>query len=208
MTLLIGAFFAIPAFAISESEVEAQVAASGKETVVGNVLIWFLCAVAFLKVSQKIDSFMASLGVNVGHTGGSLMAEALIATRGIAMVAGMAGHAIGGVGRRSSGGTASGNSGVQGVGGYFKGGLAGMASRHAANNAVKTATNNTTIPTPRTSAAQAARNAAHSYTQGAQGPIPAQASTLAQAPRLTNQDKAAPTFHQSATPRNGAIPQP
>ena len=208
MTLLLGAFFAIPAFAISESEVEAQVAASGKETVVGNVLIWFLCAVAFLKVSQKIDSFMASLGVNVGHTGGSLMAEALIATRGIAMVAGMAGHAIGGVGRRSSGGTASGNSGVQGVGGYFKGGLAGMASRHAANNAVKTATNNTTIPTPRTSAAQAARNASHSSTQGAQGPIPAQESTLAQAPRLTDQDKAAPTFHQSATPRNGAIPQP
>ena len=52
---------------------EAAVAASSKEAVTGNVLIWFLCAVAFLKVSQKIDSFMASLGINVGHTGGSLI---------------------------------------------------------------------------------------------------------------------------------------
>ena len=43
------------AFAISESDVEAAVSASGKEAVSGNVLIWFLCAIAFLKVSQKID---------------------------------------------------------------------------------------------------------------------------------------------------------
>ena len=69
--------------AISESDVQSQVDAVGKEAVSGNVLIWFLCAVAFLKISQKIDSFMASLGVNVGHTGGSMLAEAMIATRGI-----------------------------------------------------------------------------------------------------------------------------
>lgn len=36
-----------------------------------------------LKVSQKIDSFMSSLGINVGHTGGSMLAEAMIAMRGI-----------------------------------------------------------------------------------------------------------------------------
>lgn len=47
----------VPAFALTESEVEAQVAATSKSAVTGNVLIWFLCAVAFLKVSQKIDSF-------------------------------------------------------------------------------------------------------------------------------------------------------
>lgn len=186
MTLLIGAFFSVPTFAVSESDVEAQVAASGKEAVTGNVLIWFLCAVAFLKVSQKIDSFMASLGVNVGHTGGSLMAEALIATRGITTVAGIAGHSLGGVGRGSSG-----SSGAQSVGGYFKGGLAGMASRRAANNAVKTATNNTTIPTPHSTGAQS-RGTSHSSAPGAQEPIPAQASTLAQSPRLTDQSKAAP----------------
>lgn len=44
------------AFAISESDVESAVSASGKEAVSGNVLVWFLCAIAFLKVSQKIDS--------------------------------------------------------------------------------------------------------------------------------------------------------
>lgn len=60
---------AVPAFAIEESEVEAAVNATSREEVTGNVLIWFLCAVAFLKVSQKIDSFMSSIGVNVGHTG-------------------------------------------------------------------------------------------------------------------------------------------
>ena len=79
-TLLLSAAFAVPALALTEGEVEAQVASSGKEAVAGNVLIWLLCAVAFLKVSQKIDSFLASLGVNVGHTGSSLMAEVLIAT--------------------------------------------------------------------------------------------------------------------------------
>ena len=48
-----------------------EVAAVGKEQSAAGVFIWFLCAIAFLKVSQKIDSFMASLGVNVGRTGGS-----------------------------------------------------------------------------------------------------------------------------------------
>lgn len=73
-----------PAFAaVTEEEVQAQVDAVGKEAVSGNVLIWFMCAIGFLKVSQKIDSFMASLGVNVGHTGGSMLAEAMIAARGL-----------------------------------------------------------------------------------------------------------------------------
>lgn len=58
----------VTVFAITEAEVEAV----GKETASGNVFIWFLCAIAFLKISQKIDSFMSSLGINVGHTGGGL----------------------------------------------------------------------------------------------------------------------------------------
>lgn len=61
----------VTVFAVTESEVEAV----GKETAAGNVFIWFLCAIAFLKISQKIDSFLSSLGINVGHTGGSMMAE-------------------------------------------------------------------------------------------------------------------------------------
>lgn len=71
----------VPAFALTESEVQDQVNAVGKESVTGNLFVWFLCAIAFLKVSQKIDSFMSSLGINVGHTGGSMLAEAMIAMR-------------------------------------------------------------------------------------------------------------------------------
>ena len=54
--------FTVPAFAITEAEVEAQVAASSKEAVTGNVLIWFLCTVSFLKVSQKIGQLHGEFG--------------------------------------------------------------------------------------------------------------------------------------------------
>lgn len=123
--------FSVPAFAITESEVQAQVDAHGKEAVTGNVFIWFLCAIAFLKVSQKIDSFMSSLGINVGHTGGSMLGEAMIAARGIASArnfAGGGGH--GGNGGGSSGGGTA----------FMRGGLAGVVSRSFTNSAVKKAT--------------------------------------------------------------------
>ena len=67
-----------PALAIEESEVESAIAASSREEVAGNIFIWFLCAIAFLKVSQKIDSFMSALGINVGRTGGSMLGELMI----------------------------------------------------------------------------------------------------------------------------------
>lgn len=123
----------IPAYALTESEVQDQVNAVGKETVTGNIFVWFLCAIAFLKVSQKIDSFMSSLGINVGHTGGSMLAEALIAARGI----GVAKTFMGGRGGFSGGG----GGGSSGGGGntFMKGGLSGVVSRKVTNNAVKNA---------------------------------------------------------------------
>ena len=57
--LMISAICCTQAFAIEESEVESAIAASSNEAVAGNIFIWFLCAVAFLKISQKIDSFLA-----------------------------------------------------------------------------------------------------------------------------------------------------
>ena len=54
---LLLSFCCEPVQAITEAEVQAQVDSVGKEKVSGNILIWFLCAIAFLKVSQKIDSF-------------------------------------------------------------------------------------------------------------------------------------------------------
>ena len=157
--LLISAL-CVPAFALTESEVEAQVAASGKESVTGNVLIWFLCAVAFLKVSQKIDSFMATLGVNVGRTGGSMLAEAMIAMRAVTMIVG-GGHG-GGAGRAGSaaGSSAAGKSCSSGMSGFFKGGLIGMAGRHITNSAARTATTQTSaVHTAQSQVQQAASTA-------------------------------------------------
>lgn len=124
-----------PALAVTEAEVEAQVAVIGKDGVAGNVLIWFLCAVAFLKISQKIDSFMSSLGINVGHTGGSLMAEALIAARGIGAVRGFRGGGRGGSGSGGGGGSGGGSSG-----GFLSGGLAGVVGRSVTRGAIQSTT--------------------------------------------------------------------
>lgn len=139
---VIGCISCQPAFAISESEVQAQVDAAGREAVTGNVFIWFLCAVAFLKVSQKIDSFMSSLGINVGHTGGSMLAEAMIAARGIGAVKNFSGRGFGGGGSGHGGRAASDGSGGRAGsgGGFMSGGLAGVVSRKINNNAVKSAT--------------------------------------------------------------------
>ena len=128
--MVIMCFIAQPAFALEESEVQAQVDAVGKEAVAGNVLIWFMCAIAFLKVSQKIDSFMSSLGINVGHTGGSMLSEAMIAAR-----------SLGGF-RSSSGGRSSRSSGSSSSSseGFLAGGLAGVVSRQVTNGAVKSVT--------------------------------------------------------------------
>ena len=112
---------------------EEAVAEQGKEAVTGNVFIWFLCAIAFLKVSQKIDSFMASLGINVGNTGGNMMAELLIAGRGLAGA--FHGHGGGGGYRRAS------SPGSAAVGGSFlSGGLAGAVGRQVQREAVNAAT--------------------------------------------------------------------
>ena len=84
-----------PALALDESEVESAIAASSNEAVAGNIFIWFLCAVAFLKISQKIDSFLAALGINVGRTGGSMLGELLIAGRAVGSAVGGLGGAVG-----------------------------------------------------------------------------------------------------------------
>ena len=132
-----------PAFAaVTEEEVQAQVDAVGKEAVSGNVLIWFMCAIGFLKVSQKIDSFMASLGVNVGHTGGSMLAEAMIAVRGFSGFKSFSSHHFGG-GHSSNSTHVNAGGGGKGGGfgaGFASGGLAGVIGRKVTNNAVKTAT--------------------------------------------------------------------
>ncbi|MDR0917251.1 MAG: hypothetical protein LBN02_08730 [Oscillospiraceae bacterium] len=133
--------FSTTAFAVTESDVQAQVNAQGREAVTGNVFIWFLCAIAFLKISQKIDSFMSSLGINVGHTGGSMMAEAVIAARGVTAGKNLFSGGFGGKGSRGSSGSggASGSSGADGAG-FMAGGLAGVVGRKVQSGAVSNAT--------------------------------------------------------------------
>ena len=134
------------AFAFSESDAQAQVDAAGREAVSGNVLVWFLCAIAFLKVSQKIDSFMSSLGVNVGHTGGSMIAEALVAARGVGAVRNFSRQHFGGGHSSSSShvNNGSGSPGSPGSPGWFTaGGLVGVVSRQVTNSAIRTATSHT-----------------------------------------------------------------
>lgn len=134
LSVLVICALTIPAFALTESDVQSQVSASGKEGVAGNLFVWFLCAVAFLKISQKIDSFMQGLGINVGHTGGSMLAEAMLAARSIAAARGVAGRGRGGNAGRA-GSTGGGDSNT-----FLQGGLAGVANRSFYNGAYRNAT--------------------------------------------------------------------
>ena len=111
---------ALPAFAVSESDVQNAVASQGKEAVSGNLFVWFLCAIAFLKVSTKIDSILQALGLGVPHAPGSLLTEAIIALRGL-----QAGKAI----VTGKLGGAAGASGSAGIPGNLSGGLAGAVSQ-------------------------------------------------------------------------------
>lgn len=118
----------ISCFAITESDVQMAVESSSKETVSGNIFVWFLCAIAFMKVSQKIDSFMNSLGISVGRTGGSMMAEAMIAGKAIGAAFKSGGKFAGfGKGSPSGGGAPVGQ-------GIFSGGIGRKMSDGAAGN--------------------------------------------------------------------------
>lgn len=134
--LLMLSLLSTTAFAIDESQVESAISAAGEEAVAGNLFIWFLCAVAFLKISQKIDSFMSSLGVNVGRTGGSMLGELMIAGRALGAAAKTTGGAVGNIFNRSHS--------TQAAGQAFPGGgngLIGIAKRAAGNAAASSTTN-------------------------------------------------------------------
>lgn len=113
--------WALPALAVSESDVEAAVASQGKEAVSGNLIIWFLCAVAFLKVSTKIDSILQAMGLGVGRAPGSILAEAFMALRGMQAGKAVLSGKMPGAGSRGAAAGAGANS-------AFHGGLAGMVS--------------------------------------------------------------------------------
>lgn len=126
--------FSVPVFAaeLTEAQVQEAVAEQGKETITGNLFIWFLCAIAFLKVSQKIDSFLSSIGINVGNTGGNMLGELMIAGRTVAGA--IQGHGGGGFSKSSS----PGNAVVQES--FLSGGLSGAVGRQIERSAINAAT--------------------------------------------------------------------
>lgn len=113
--------WALPSLAVSEADVEAAVASQGKEAVSGNLFVWFLCAIAFLKVSTKLDSILQAMGLGVGRAPGSILAEAFMALRGMQAGKAILSGQMPGAGSRSAATGAGATS-------AFSGGLAGMVS--------------------------------------------------------------------------------
>lgn len=138
--LIVTLMLSTTAFAVDETEVESAIAASSREEVAGNLFIWFLCAIAFLKISQKIDSFMSSLGINVGRTGGSMLGELMIAGRTVGAAFKATGGAVGSIFNRNH---SSSNTTNRAAGQGFTSsapGLIGVAQRAAGNAAASSAT--------------------------------------------------------------------
>ena len=135
--LILTVILAVPAAAIDEGDVQSAISASSKEEVAGNIFIWFLCAIGFLKVSQKIDSFMASLGINVGRTGGSMLTELLLAGRAVKGAASIFGGTASSRTTVNNRNSVNSGSGTAPAGGH---GLIGAASRTISRAAAAGAT--------------------------------------------------------------------
>ena len=111
------------AFALTVDEAAAAVDAHGKDAVSGNLFLWLLCAIAFLKVSTKLDGILHSLGIGVSRSPGSMLSEALLAFRGFEI-----GKAFMGLGAaKAAASTATAKATPSNT---FAGGLSGMVSRH------------------------------------------------------------------------------
>ena len=110
-------------FALTEDEAAAAVDAQGKDAVSGNLFLWLLCAIAFLKVATKLDGILHSLGIGVSRSPGSMLSEALLAFRGFEI-----GKAFMGLGAAKA--AASTATAKATPGNTFAGGLSGMVSRH------------------------------------------------------------------------------
>lgn len=111
------------AFALTEDEAAAAVDAQGKDAVSGNLFLWLLCAIAFLKVATKLDGILHSLGIGVSRSPGSMLSEALLAFRGFEI-----GKAFMGLGAAKAAVALANAKNTPSS--TFAGGLSGMVSRH------------------------------------------------------------------------------
>ena len=125
----------VTVFAVTDADVQAV----GKEAATGNVFIWFLCAIAFLKVSQKIDNFMTSLGINVGQTGGSMISELMVAAKGLTFAKTLGGSTLFKGGSFHAGRTSANTA-------FMNSGLAGAVGRQFTQNAMSAITGQSNNP--------------------------------------------------------------
>lgn len=125
----------VTVFAVTDADVQAV----GKEAATGNVFIWFLCAIAFLKVSQKIDNFMTSLGINVGQTGGSMISELMVAAKGLTFAKTLGGSTLFKGGSFQAGRTSANTA-------FMNSGLAGAVGRQFTQNAMSAITGQSNNP--------------------------------------------------------------
>ena len=111
------------ALALTEDEAAAAVDAQGKDAVSGNLFLWLLCAIAFLKVATKLDGILHSLGIGVSRSPGSMLSEALLAFRGFEI-----GKAFMGLGTAKTAVALANAKNTPSS--TFAGGLSGMVRRH------------------------------------------------------------------------------
>jgi len=84
----------------------------------GDIFLWLFCALAYLRIAQKFDSYLAALGLNVAQTGSGMGMEMMMAARAVTGFGG--GRGSGSISR--AGATAS---GAASTGGFMPG-LAAM----------------------------------------------------------------------------------
>ena len=107
---------AVAVFALIKDESATAVDSQGKDAVSGNLFLWLLCAIAFLKVVTKLDGILHSLGIGVSRSPGNIFASGL---------SGMVSHHVQQSAASSisgqSGGSITGDSTVEALKDYFTG---------------------------------------------------------------------------------------
>ena len=101
----------------------------------GSVFLWLFCALAFLKIAQKFDSYLAAMGLNVAQTGSSMAMEMVMAAR---VLSGLGGGAKSAGSVFRSGGSAA-SSAATGAGAAASSFSAGFASKFKGNSYVRDA---------------------------------------------------------------------
>lgn len=153
----------------------------------GGVFMWFFCALALLRIGQKADSIMNSMGLNAAITGGSMMGEFMAAGLAITQGVRMAGR---GGSRARSG--ASGSNGADGM--TAVGGAKGMSLVKAAN-----------INTPGGSAVSVHQNKATGATSFGIMDTNGAITTVKRTPALQGQPAPAGAYSKELNKTTGAL---